>query len=243
MRLIGLAGIVLALAVFYTLRGPEPPDRLPDSFAAASRLILVETADFHTSAATLRTFERDAAGDWREAMAAVPAQVGKAGLGWGHTFRHLATAGEPIKREGDKRAPSGLFRLGAPFGFAPGDGGYLQLAEGRHFCVDDADSARYSEIVPQASVPEGTSGEKMWAIDLYTRGIVVDYPTDRVAKSGSCIFVHVWKSPETPTVGCVAADEATVARLQDWAAAAPGGAWIAIVPEGAAARVGLRLGK
>ncbi|MCH9807457.1 MAG: hypothetical protein K0U74_06985 [Alphaproteobacteria bacterium] len=210
---------------------------------AFERLILVETETFDSATATLSILERDPSDwNWKQAGEGSPVTVGRAGLGWGHTFRHLAKPGEPIKQEGDKRAPAGVFLLGRTFGFGADDaGGYMQLNSGQHFCIDDVNSERYSQIVDPKSVPEGTSGEKMWEIGLYKRGIVVDYPTDRKAKSGSCIFVHIWKSPETPTVGCVAASEETVARLQKWVGEAQNGAVIAIVPKGARDRLGLAL--
>lgn len=208
-----------------------------------SRLVVVATKSFDSSDATISTFERDASsGDWRKVGAEAPAKVGRAGLGWGHTFRHLAKAGEPIKKEGDKRAPAGVFQLSRPFGFQEADlPNYMQLKNGRHFCVDDAASEFYSRIVSASAAGDGTSGERMWEIDQYRRGIVVDYRTSRESMSGSCIFVHVWKSPDTPTVGCVAASEETVEWLQGWVGNAENGVWIAILPKGVRDRLGLNL--
>lgn len=217
-------------------------DELRQSFAP-THLVLVETASFDSSHASLSIFERGQKDwFWVRIGNAARVTVGRAGLGWGHTFRHLAKPGEPIKQEGDKRAPAGVFNLSQPFGLVSDNlPNYMQLSDGRHFCVDDAQSDKYGQIVDHQSVAEDTSGERMWEIDLYRRGIVVDYPTDRKAKSGSCIFIHVWKNPETPTVGCVATSEETVARLQKWVSDAPNGAAIAIVPKGAKGRLGLNL--
>jgi L,D-peptidoglycan transpeptidase YkuD (ErfK/YbiS/YcfS/YnhG family) len=71
----------------------------------------------------------------------------------------------------------------------------------------------------------------MWRVPDYRNGIFIDYPTDAKLRAGSCIFIHVWEAEGLGTVGCVAAPEATVARLQDWTAG--GKAAIAILPEGA----------
>ncbi len=219
--------------------GPEPEAAIPSD---ARRLVVVATDGFDSNDAQIATFVRETGeASWRQVGSSEPARVGRAGVGWGYTFRNFARADEPLKREGDKRAPAGLFRLGATFGDGLGAGaGHMQLTDGQHFCVDDTASESYSEIVPLDTVSEGTSGEKMWAIDLYRRGIVVDYPTSREAKSGSCIFIHVWRTPDTPTAGCVAASEETVKRLQDWTQVAEGGVYLAIVPQGAAARLGLQ---
>jgi len=231
------------LAAFSVYRFFPANPSVNDVLSDGSRLILVETDSFEVSAAVISMFERDGeTGAWRLAGDNAPARVGRNGLGWGHTFRQLAEVGEPIKQEGDKRAPAGVFKLGRSFGLNSEKlPDYMQLEDGQHFCVDAVASENYSQIVPVDHVPAGTSGERMWEIGLYKRGMVVDYPTDRAAKSGSCIFLHVWRTPQTPTVGCVAADEETVARLQKWVNEASAGAWIAIVPKGARDRLRLRL--
>jgi len=208
------------------LRNPAEP------LSTAFRLVLVETPTFTSSNATITTYERKSpTGDWSKVGEPARAKVGRAGLGWGHPYRDLAKPGEPIKREGDKRAPAGVFSLSRPFGFGSSNLlGYMQLEKGQHVCVDDAASDHYSRIVNSQTAGAETSGERMWAIDLYRKGILVDYPTSRTAKAGSCIFVHVWSGPDKPTVGCVAASEPTVKRLQKWVNDPDAKAVIAIVP-------------
>lgn len=238
-----LGSVVIAGIAIWNLLEKEGRQPSFGPLSEASLLMLVETDGFDSNAAIITTFERTASdGAWRQTGVAMPARAGRAGVGWGHTFRHLAEPGEPIKKEGDKRAPAGVFKFGRPFGHVPADFlHYMQLDKGQPFCVDDAGSEKYSQIVDLRSVDDGTSGERMWEIDLYKRGIVVDYPTDRAAKSGSCIFLHVWKNPETPTAGCVATSEESVARLQKWVGKVPKGAAIAIVPRQARDRLGLEL--
>ena len=67
-------------------------------------------------------------------------------------------------------------------------------------------------------------------LPMYRRGLVVDYPTDARKMAGSCIFIHVWRSPTTGTAGCVAMPEPRVEALQDFAA---DGAVIAVLPQAA----------
>jgi D-alanyl-D-alanine dipeptidase len=208
----------------------------PAPFDGATRLVLVTTPTMNGATATLETFERASASEpWQVRTGRQPAVVGEAGLGWGLTFRYAAKAGEPIKKEGDRRAPAGIFPLGPAFGFsASGLPGYVQIKAGVQICVDDPTSPHYSQIVTREQAGEGVSGEDMGAISLYRRGLVVDYATSGKAKSGSCIFVHIWREPGHGTVGCVAVPEATVADLQTWAGG--GVAAIAILPEGAKGR-------
>ncbi len=235
--------ILLFLLVLGQRAGPslaaEHSPKAGPQLSAASQLVLVETRDFASSDATIRTYERQLPdGAWRAIGLAAPAQIGRAGLGWGYTFRHLAKAGEPLKREGDKRAPAGIFTLGRPFGFGSSKlSNYMQLKSGEHVCVDDVRSPYYSRIVDSGTAGPGTSGERMWAVDMYRKGILVNYPTSRNAKAGSCIFVHLWRRADTPTVGCVAVSEPTVDRLQAWANDPNDRAVIAIVPSTARARL------
>jgi L,D-peptidoglycan transpeptidase YkuD (ErfK/YbiS/YcfS/YnhG family) len=77
--------------------------------------------------------------------------------------------------------------------------------------------------------------EQMGGFSLYRRGLVVDYPSDRLRKSGSCIFIHVWRSRFKGTAGCIALPEPRVAALQRFAEP---GAVIAVAPAAALDRFG-----
>jgi D-alanyl-D-alanine dipeptidase len=181
--------------------------------------------------ATLRRFERVSAGAaWTEVGKPLPAVVGKSGLGWGWTSAGYAHDGEPAKHEGDKRAPAGFYPLGRPFGLSPATfAGYLRLEPEQSFCVDDTRSSFYGSIVPRAVAGKAMSGETMWTVPLYRRGLLVDYPANRYQKAGSCVFVHVWRGPQSGTAGCVALTEDGVKQLQSWAKR--GTAAIGILPK------------
>lgn len=225
------------LALVLACPSPARPAACPQALADASRLVLVVTPDMEGPAAHVSAYERAAAsGSWRRIGDEEPAVVGSAGLGWGLTYRSLAAEGEPLKVEGDRRTPAGIYRLGPTFGFEPSAAaGHLLLEPDRHLCVDDLDSEHYGHIVPRSVAGPHTRGEEMAGIGLYRRGIVVDYPSDRLERSGSCIFVHVWEAPRQGTSGCVALPEPSVARLQEWSASAP--AAIAILPRAALDRL------
>lgn len=202
----------------------------------ATRLVLVIARSMDDTRATLRTFERSSKDEaWVPSSVPEPAVVGAHGLAWGHPFVSRAEPGEPEKREGDNRTPAGIYAFGATFGFdeAKRDG-HLRLASGEHYCVDDVRSPHYGRIVPKSVAGEGMSGEEMAAVEVYKRGIVIDYPPKRQSKAGSCIFVHIWEGEGVGTWGCVALPEARVAHLQDWARAER--TVIAILPESALSR-------
>jgi hypothetical protein len=203
---------------------------------AASRLVLVTVPTLTSSAGRLRLFERPRAdADWRQVGPAEPVTLGIRGIAWGHAFRHLAGNHEPAKTEGDKRTPAGIFAIGRPFGFAPSPlAGYLQLGPDT-VCVDDPSSPAYNTITSRKAVSRLVSHEKMQATALYRRGLVVDYPTDAANRAGSCIFIHIWKSPASGTVGCIALPESRVAVLQAFANEHP--TLLAVVPDSAVGRL------
>lgn len=212
------------------------PLSCPVEITGAARLALVITPDMDSVTATLSVFERAPAALWRRVSGPEPAVVGEKGIAWGLGFREFALPGEPVKEEGDKRTPAGVYPLAETFGFEPFQApGHMTLMPDQHFCVDDLRSEHYGRIVPRTVAGSDTSGERMSEIAVYRRGIVVAYPADSAQRSGSCIFVHVWSSASEGTSGCVALAEDSVARLQEWRAG--GDAVIAILPEAAAARL------
>lgn len=220
------------------MRTPARPLDAGAVLDGVERLIRVTTGGIDATAATLATFERAGpAAPWRRAGEDREAVVGLSGVAWGVAWRHLARAGEPLKREGDKRSPIGIYRIGAPFGFEPSsEPGYLQLVTDRHICVEDVRSEHYGRIVDRSLVAPGVAFDQMRAEPLYRTGLVVDYPADRASAGGSCIFVHVWRGPGRGTAGCVAMEEAAVGEVRAWASAAP--AAIVILPAGFGTRFG-----
>jgi D-alanyl-D-alanine dipeptidase len=214
---IAVAALVAYLSVAATATAPPP------ALARATQLLVVTTATWDTTGGTLRRYSRDATGAWRAEGPRVPVVVGRTGLAWGVGVAPDA-AGEPAKREGDGKAPAGVFPLAMAFGFAPSAAAvgtrlpYLPLAETTE-CVDDTASAHYNAIVDRARVPrvDWTSSERMRGIDLYRLGVVVDYnASPPAAGRGSCIFLHVWRGPRSSTAGCTAMAEPALAELVRW---------------------------
>lgn len=202
---------------------PATAEPCPAALATAHRLVVVTAPDVNAPAAMLETFERDdPTTPWRPIGGLRNAVVGLKGLAWGAGFRHLAADGEPLKQEGDKRSPMGIYSIAAPFGdddqTLPG---YMKLELGRHVCVEEPRSQSYGRIVPSSAVEKGVKFDEMAKEMLYRRGVVVDYPADAANKAGSCIFIHVWRLPGKGTAGCVALDETDVTELRAWAVEKP----------------------
>ena len=85
-------------------------------------------------------------------------------------------------------------------------------------CVDDPASPAYNTITSRKIVGRKVQGENMRGVPRYRHGLVVDYPTDATARGGSCIFIHIQRSPTSPTEGCVALPATRVVALQDFSA-------------------------
>lgn len=171
--------------------------------------------------ASVRYYTRVKGSSWKPNGKAKAAMLGKSGLGWSWAHEAFAGKGEPGKMEGDGRTPAGFFTVGSAFGFDAGTlPNYTVLKAGEHYCVDDPASPHYNTVLPKARAGNGVSGEEMARIGLYRQGLFLNYPTSARRKGGSCIFVHVWRASNKPTVGCVALAEANVREMQRWSAKA-----------------------
>jgi len=207
----------------------------PEPLVSARRLVLVTADKFTSTTATVQRFERAAPNaPWQLSGGPATGLIGHKGLAWAHAFRSLARRGEPVKVEGDKRAPAGFFKTGRSFGFAVSDRpGYLRITDGMT-CVDDLSSPAYNTITTRSEVGAKVHGENMWRVPEYARGLLVDYPSNRKARAGSCIFIHLQLPGKTGTSGCVALPEPQLEAVQDHVQA---GAVLAILPRQAIKRL------
>lgn len=225
----------LAFAALF-VSAPALAQNCPAPLAQAKRLVLVTADTVDTPTATLQLFERATPKDpWKALGGAEPALIGRAGMAWSHFFRELRRGNEPVKIEGDKRAPAGVYQIGRSFGTVPSSRPRHLPVTNDTVCVHDLSSPAYNTITSRAQMGPRVSAENMSrALPMYRRGLLVDYPTDAKARAGSCIFIHVWKSPTIGTAGCVSLPEARVEALQDFSAP---GAVLAILPRAALARL------
>lgn len=197
-------------------------EKLP--LADAEQALVVITADWKAVPGTMLRFERkDTSAKWKRVGAAIPIVVGRSGLGWGRGLNLPTTLPGPVKHEGDGKSPAGVFALGRAFGLAEKAKGiklpYEHLTSAIE-CVDDAKSEHYNTIVDrdQAKPVDWNSSEKMQSVgECYRLGVVVDHNTDpREPGGGSCVFLHIWKTPTTPTSGCTAMARDQMEKLIVW---------------------------
>ena len=222
--------IRLAILTMVVLLAPQAAlaQGCPEPLASARRLVLVTADTLTSTTATVQRFERASATvPWETSGGPATALIGHRGVAWAHAFRSYAHRGEPLKVEGDKRAPAGFYKIGRSFGFAVSDRpGYLRITDGMT-CVDDVSSPAYNTITTRTDIGAKVHGENMWGVPEYRRGLLVDYPSDRKARTGSCIFIHLQLPGKTGTSGCIALPEPQLEAVQDHVQA---GTVLAILP-------------
>lgn len=195
----------------------------------ATQLLVVTTAEWNDVQGTMQRYERShSGGKWNAVGTPIAVVVGKNGLGWGSGIDltdmvDLRLPGDPVKREGDGKAPAGVFQLGNAFGYAStGQPGwkmpYISLTPSIE-CVDDTSSKFYNRVVDGGAVSrDWKSSEHMRREDeLYRWGVVVDHNADPPrAGEGSCIFLHIWRGPAQGTVGCTAMPREQLESVLAW---------------------------
>jgi len=147
-------------------------------------------------------------------------------MGWGAGVMQISSprsADDPVKREGDGKAPAGIFRLGTAFGYAPQKPEewkmpYLALTPGID-CVDDSHSRFYNRVIDRATVAvDWKSAEHMRSVgEAYRWGVVIDHNAGTPRPlGGSCVFMHIWAGPGLGTAGCTAMPEPRIKFILGW---------------------------
>lgn len=226
-RFLRHAALIALLSAVLLLGGCAT--RAPSAAApltGAEQLVVVTVADWDTAHARLQRFERDGSGTWRSVGTPLPVMLGRSGSAWGLGL-HAAQASGPQKREGDGRAPAGVFAIGEAFGYAPTGVGALPYApmQASHYCIDVPGSPLYNRIVDARDVGADAvagSSERM-RLDLhnegdirYRQGFVIEHNAAGVPDHGSCIFAHLLRRPDETTAGCTAMDDAAMDTLLRW---------------------------
>jgi L,D-peptidoglycan transpeptidase YkuD (ErfK/YbiS/YcfS/YnhG family) len=138
---------------------------------------------------------------------------------------HAGAAAGPHKREGDGRAPAGVFRLSRAFGAADAPPTDLQAfpylkSLPSTYCVEDVRSPHYNRIVDSTRV-KPSSWEQWSALlrpdGLFKWGVIVEQNSPEIKKAaGSCVFLHVWRGPRQPTAGCTSMSEQALEDIIPW---------------------------
>jgi L,D-peptidoglycan transpeptidase YkuD (ErfK/YbiS/YcfS/YnhG family) len=112
------------------------------------------------------------------------------------------------KVEGDKRTPSGVYRLKQVFYRADRINKIttnlkkIKIKKNMGWC-DDPSSKRYNQLI---KIPYKFSHEKLYRKDhIYDIVVILNYNMNPVVKKrGSAIFMHITKKNYLKTLGCIA---------------------------------------
>ena len=180
---------------------------------SSEQIVLVVSDNFNSSTAKLECYEGSTL-----IYGPIDVNIGKNGLGWGIGEKNLhQKKSEPLKYEGDKKAPIGVFKLTDVYGYSKRHNynmPYLHTSSNL-ICVDDSNSKFYNQVI------EANGGEKSFEYmkrsdHQYELGILVAHNQNAVKKRGSCIFLHVKKENNAPTAGCTSMSLGEMKKIASW---------------------------
>jgi L,D-peptidoglycan transpeptidase YkuD (ErfK/YbiS/YcfS/YnhG family) len=178
------------------------------------QILLVVSKDFNTSKASLECYE-----DGKKVFDTIEVNIGTNGLGWGLGETVLEQKeSEPHKREGDKKAPAGVFKLTKIFGYEMDKSFHMPYIHSSKelICVDDVNSSFYNQLIYMPEVAP-QSFEFMRREDAqYELGVVIEHNKEGIKGNGSCIFMHVKKAEESSTAGCTAMHLEEIKKVTSW---------------------------
>jgi L,D-peptidoglycan transpeptidase YkuD (ErfK/YbiS/YcfS/YnhG family) len=183
--------------------------------------VLGVAPDWNSSRVEVRVFEKNSAG-WSQTAGPWSGRLGKNGLAWGLGL-HPIPDGVTAKREGDLRAPAGVFALGGAYGYAPRIEkapalSYRQITK-RDLWVEDPSSPDYNRHVVLESEPatawekkqQMKQGDPAHSLKLF---IAHNPPPEAVPGAGSSIFFHIWRAEGAkPSAGCTVLSEPNLRSL------------------------------
>jgi len=189
--------------------------QMPDT----KQLIVVSTKNWSTPNGQLQRYDKQGK-TWHKVGKEISIKLGRNGLGWGRGLHTIPKGAKIIKKEGDGKAPAGIFTLKQAFGYNPFVVEYpYEVYKSTDHCVDDVNSKLYNKIVDSTKVKRDYKSKEHMKFpkDYYKYGIVVNHnhidEAGAVKGAGSCIFIHIKK---VPTAGCTVMNESEMKEIIQW---------------------------
>ncbi|HAL83848.1 MAG TPA: hypothetical protein DCO83_17720 [Mucilaginibacter sp.] len=218
--------VLMTLVQFFAISGygqaPHKRGNKAVTGLHTEQLIVVLTHGWDTLQGRLYAFKK-VNGKWKLQFSNTVV-VGTKGLGVGDGAIPLTIKDAPVKKEGDKKSPAGIFTIGTAFGYADKkDARWIKNRYVRAFdtliCVDDMHSSYYNTLVAKDTAKANyNSFEYMHRHDNYYKwGLFINHNSGKVVPGdGSCIFMHIWGNEHEGTDGCTAMKEANILRVLHW---------------------------
>ncbi len=190
---------------------------------ARSQQIVVGIAEnWNSNTANVQIFERRGNGAWTPVSKPWPARLGAAGLAWGLGI-HPNPADAKTKREGDKRAPAGVFYIGGAWGYHANIQKHPRLpykqVTSRDMWIEDVQSPKYNShaVLPHEPQTPWEIKQQMKQND-YPHSLklfIAHNPPPRpMIGAGSAIFFHIWRGGGSKaTAGCTTMAEPNLRTL------------------------------
>lgn len=191
---------------------------------ASSQCVVGIAGDWNSSRVMLSTYEKSD-GQWIRIDGPWPGRLGKNGLVWGRGM-HPNPTGATLKKEGDGKAPAGVFSIGGAWGYEPTPAKHPRLfyrqVTARDLWVEDPKSTHYNKhlILDHAPTTKWEKQQQMRQGD-YPHSLKLfiahNAPPKVVPNAGSAIFFHIWRGGGSrATAGCTTVEEQNLRRLVAW---------------------------
>jgi L,D-peptidoglycan transpeptidase YkuD (ErfK/YbiS/YcfS/YnhG family) len=209
------------LLLLFSLMLPLSAFQLP---ANSTQCVVGTAKDWNSSHVTLNAYEKRG-GKWVKSSGPWTGRLGKNGLVWGLGLSPLPP-GAKVKREGDMRAPAGVFRIGGAWGvhekIQKHPKLYYRQVTTRDLWVEDPASPSYNKHLVLDREPS-TAWEKKQQMKQndYPHTLKLFIAHNAAPKispgQGSAIFFHIWRGGGSkPTAGCTTMEEKKLRELIAW---------------------------
>ena len=188
--------------------------------------VVVIPENWQSTKALLQLWERKENGKWLPKGEALPVRLGKRGLAWGIGLHPLLPKFVK-KREGDGKAPAGIFGIGGAYGYAEDIPRhkylkYHQVTE-QDMWVEDSDSPHYNKHLQLKGRGPQNDWERKQQMRLndhaHSLKLFIEHnpSPNAIPNAGSAIFFHIWRDQgKKPTVGCTTMAEKDLQKLIAW---------------------------
>ena len=192
---------------------------------SCSQAIVGVASGWNSSRVTLVMYEKRK-GTWKRVLPPWQGRLGRNGLAWGLGVHPSIKTSAPVKKEGDKRAPAGIFKIGGAYGYAAKIRRHPRLpyrkVTTRDLWVEDRTSPYYNRHLILDHTPRSAWEKKAQmrqndhahSLKLYighNDSILGGRP---VPGRGSAIFFHIWRGGGSkPTAGCTTMHEKKLKQL------------------------------
>ncbi|MGJ8724192.1 MAG: L,D-transpeptidase family protein [Roseibacillus sp.] len=208
--------LLILLSALPTLAFELPKD--------STQAIVGIASGWDSSHVTLHRYEKDAQGAWHLVSQPWKGRLGSSGIAWGRGL-HPVPTGAKMKKEGDRRAPAGVYTLGGAWAYNAAIPHHPNLPFSkittRDLWVEDVTSKYYNQHVRLDHEPSAAWEKKaqMRQNDqAHSIKLFINHNAPKVVPGGgSSIFFHIWRGGGSKaTFGCTTMHENELKALIKW---------------------------